>query len=228
MSRYTVGLDLGQTNDYTALAIIAASPGTDPTRPNRPCLHYGVVGLERFQLGTTYPQIVERVRTITLIPPLPGCTLVVDQTGAGRPVVDMFRVANMPCWLRAVTITGGTATTETTDGARVPKKELVSILQSLLQSGRLRISTRLALAATLHAELSAFRVKITAAANETFEAWRDSDHDDLVLAVALALWSAERAPSLTPGAIGQSARKPFASMPEAKNHTFGAPPPGVF
>ena len=30
------------------------------------------------------------------------------------------------------------------------------------------------------------------AANETFQAWRAGDHDDLVLAVALACWWAER------------------------------------
>ena len=33
-------------------------------------------------------------------------------------------------------------------------------------------------------ELQQFRVKITAAANETFEAWWERDHDDLVLALA--------------------------------------------
>jgi hypothetical protein len=37
-------------------------------------------------------------------------------------------------------------------------------------------------------ELESFRVKITASAHETFEAWRERDHDDLVLAVALAAW----------------------------------------
>jgi hypothetical protein len=41
-------------------------------------------------------------------------------------------------------------------------------------------------------ELLAFRVKVTASANETFEAWRERDHDDLVLAVATAAWVGER------------------------------------
>ena len=36
--------------------------------------------------------------------------------------------------------------------------------------------------------LEAFRVKITEAANETFGAWREGQHDDLLLAVALAAW----------------------------------------
>ena len=37
-----------------------------------------------------------------------------------------------------------------------------------------------------------FRVKVTDAANETFGAWRERPHDDLVLAVAIAAWQAER------------------------------------
>ena len=41
-------------------------------------------------------------------------------------------------------------------------------------------------------KLQAFRVKVTAAGNETFEAWRKRDHDDLVLAVACAAWLAEK------------------------------------
>jgi hypothetical protein len=40
-------------------------------------------------------------------------------------------------------------------------------------------------------ELLAFRAKVTASANETFEAWRERDHDDLVLAVATAAWVGE-------------------------------------
>ena len=35
-------------------------------------------------------------------------------------------------------------------------------------------------------------MKITAAANETFEARHEGRHDDLVLAVALAVWAGER------------------------------------
>jgi hypothetical protein len=42
-------------------------------------------------------------------------------------------------------------------------------------------------------EFDSFTVKINAeTANESFESWRERDHDDLVLAVALAAWGAER------------------------------------
>jgi hypothetical protein len=37
-------------------------------------------------------------------------------------------------------------------------------------------------------ELLTFQLKITAAAHDIYGAWRESAHDDLVLAVALACW----------------------------------------
>jgi hypothetical protein len=39
--------------------------------------------------------------------------------------------------------------------------------------------------------LGTFTVRITEAGNESFEAWREKDHDDLMLAVVLACWAAE-------------------------------------
>lgn len=46
--------------------------------------------LERFPLGTSYPQIVERVRNMLATPPLfdRRVALVVDATGVGAGVVD--------------------------------------------------------------------------------------------------------------------------------------------
>jgi hypothetical protein len=40
-------------------------------------------------------------------------------------------------------------------------------------------------------ELGTFTVRITEAGNESFEACHEKDHDDLVLAVALACWATE-------------------------------------
>jgi hypothetical protein len=87
-------------------------------------------------------------------------------------------------------ITGGTA--ETSDGhvCSVPKLTLVSRVQALLHQGRLRILRPLAEADALVRELSDFRVQYTAAGNIGFVA-RSGRHDDLVLALAIALWRAE-------------------------------------
>jgi hypothetical protein len=38
------------------------------------------------------------------------------------------------------------------------------------------------------------KIKISVSGNESFEAWRESVHDDLVLATAMAVWQAEHKP----------------------------------
>ena len=84
------------------------------------------------------------------------------------------------CGVRPVTITGGHATTVTADGSyHVPKKELITALQVVMQGRRLRIARSLPDAATFVRELQNFQIKITAAANETFGVWHDGEHDDL-------------------------------------------------
>jgi hypothetical protein len=148
--------------------------------------------LERFGLGTSYPAVCERIVKLFAGPPLANSTLAVDQTGVGRAVVDMIRKARPKTTIRPVTITVGNAVVPDGTGWHVPKKELVGVLQVLLQSRRLRVARSLPNAAALVKELEAFRVKITASATETFEAWRERAHDDLVLAVAMAVWVGER------------------------------------
>jgi hypothetical protein len=64
-------------------------------------------------------------------------------------------------------------------------------LQILLQGSRLKICRALPEAATLVKELENYRLKITAAAHETFGAASDSLHDDLLTALALACWLPE-------------------------------------
>ena len=62
-------------------------------------------------------------------------------------------------------------------------------IQVLLQNSRLRIAEGLSLAETLKKELLNFRVKIDPkTAHDSYEHWREGDHDDLVLAAAMACW----------------------------------------
>jgi hypothetical protein len=96
----------------------------------------------------------------------------------------------------------------------VPKKELVTCLQVVMQARRLHIARSLPDAALLVRELQNFQVKITAAANETFGVWREGQHDDLVLAVALACWWAERNPPLHEGMFGGGGESLIANAPE--------------
>jgi hypothetical protein len=189
--RYTLGLDLGQASDYTALVIVESSLETEPKLAIR--------HIQRLALGTSYPKIAECVAALLRREELAvGCDLVVDSTGVGRPVMDLLR----RCGLRpvAVTITGGDAVTHNdTDGFRVPKRDLVMILQVLLQEGRLKCAN-LPGAEVLQAELSNFRVTINpTTGHDSYgagpaSAWREGEHDDLVLAAALACWYVETHP----------------------------------
>ncbi|MCL6472539.1 MAG: hypothetical protein K6T91_06955 [Firmicutes bacterium] len=188
MYNFFLGLDLGQAQDYTALAVLERIENGE----------YHVRHLERFKLGTPYPAVVERVRMLMLTRPLLNrSVLVVDRTGVGAPVVDMFRLENLrPI---AITITGGNSVSSGEGGYHVPKRDLVSTLQVLFQTGRLKVAAGLPEARTLVEELLNFKVKINVkTAHDSYEAWREGIHDDLVLAVALACWYAERHKKKTP------------------------------
>jgi hypothetical protein len=198
MSDYVIGLDLGQASDYTALAVVERAAG------DRPSLTVNY--LRRWPLGTSYPEIVANVAALVERSPLDWPAVAVDETGVGKAVVDLFRQAQLKARLHPVLITPGHATSSAMGSWHVPKKQLVSTLQALLQSGRLRIAN-LPERELLVRELLAFRVKVSAAGNETFEAWREKDHDDLVLAVALAAWLAEWCRPFDPPPLPDSAPK---------------------
>src|SRR5262249_23891553 len=149
--------------------------------------------LKRYPLGLSYPALAAALVERFARPPLSGSTLVVDQTGVGRPVVELLRQQRIDATIRPVQITAGHQATPTKGGGQnVPKKELVSTLQVLLQHRRIKVASALEHAPLLVRELEAYRLKVTASANETFEAKREGDHDDLVMAVALAAWAGVR------------------------------------
>lgn len=185
---FFVGVDLGQRDDYTAICVaekVAPEGGDAPYE-----LH--VRHLERFR-GLKYPAVVERIVRLVGSPELAGKhEMAVDATGVGVAVVDMMRDAGLT--FDAVSIHDGDA--ETASGYsehRVPKRNLVSALQVLMQSGRLRIGKRLRHASTLKAEMQNFRVTIDPrTAHDSYSHWREADHDDLVLAAAMAAWKASK------------------------------------
>jgi hypothetical protein len=196
--RFIVGLDLGQTTDYSALVVLEEPAAAEPGA-GEPVL--ALRHLQRFPTGTPYTAVVPAVLGLINRLPRSGAThLVVDQTGVGRPVVDMFR-QGMDGRLAPVTITAGRSVTVAADGSwRVPKRELVAALQSVLRERRLRVARSLPDVDALLRELNDFRVTVTAAADETFAAGGAGRHDDLVTASALACWWAGARPGRANGA----------------------------
>jgi hypothetical protein len=187
-----IGLDVGEVKDFTALNALQMSKRQDENGRTR--RHYVSRLLHRWPLRTGYEQIIEDVRQIAQGLPM-SPELVLDATGAGRPVAQMFRRAKLPVKrFVPVIITSGTKVLMEPDGYyHVAKRELVSCVLAASQSRRLKIVPTLREAKTLIRELQRFRCKINVATgNESFEAWRERDHDDLVLATALALWHGEQ------------------------------------
>lgn len=215
--RFLVSLDIGQAQDYTALTVLERIGMREPFTYHLrflkrfpllmpyPDIFAGVVKIissAEFDTPTQRLVALDRARleegkqasgaiAEATAYDEKRCTLLIDATGVGAPVVDIFRGMHLPVKLVPVLIVGGAATSH--DGKRwhVPKRDLATAVKVLLDSGRLKISTRIDNYKLIVKELETFRVKISAKAVDTYEAWREKDHDDLVLSVALACWWAD-------------------------------------
>ncbi len=218
---FLVGLDLGERRDYTALSVLQQHilPGSRTAamladQDNSMLVNaeheyrYDLIELSRWR-GEGYSVVIPKLRA--LLPTLrqagfqqqwdagrpaqhePSITLLVDHTGVGIAVVEGIRNAGIPC--QGITITGGDQITNDGDDWRVPKRELVARTQVLLETKRLKIASTLPLAATLVAEFDNFRSKkAVLTGHDSYGAgadWREGNHDDLVLSVAMAAWFGE-------------------------------------
>jgi hypothetical protein len=75
----------------------------------------------------------------------------------------------------------------------VPERDLVAALEVALQTERLKVAEGLKLWPALREEMLNFKRKINLkTAHDSYEHWRETYHDDLVLATALACWGAAR------------------------------------
>ena len=180
---FIIGADFGQSYEYTAFAVLEETPE----------YHFQVRHLERHR-QKSYPALIERLKEIVGRLPEP-VYLVVDVTGVGRPVLESIREARIKSSsIYAITITGGDSVIQESLEYKVPKRDLVSTVALFLQHETLKIAKGLRDAPTLERELRNFRAKVSiSAAPDTCEAWRDGDHDDLVLAVAIACWVGQKA-----------------------------------
>ena len=216
---FYVALDLGQAADFSALAV---NERGQVIEGGTTAVHHRIRYLHRYPLGTPYPAVVESTRKI--LAQLPEARdkpeLWIDQTGVGRGVADIFRAAGMrPV---CVSITGGTTTNRIAwDDIRIPKRELASVTQAVLQTGRVTVAADLPFARVLEDELANFRVKITVTGNETFEG-RSGVHDDLVLSLAISVWAAERRNMVPGGAMLELAAR---EMDAYHKQTGGKPTP---
>ena len=226
----TIGLDLAQSFDFTALVSLEHRPGMQGTL-------YAARMIERwrFKPYTMLPGLVrqaeEKLRRAladehfnqfgTAIHPWYDVRveLIVDGSGVGAAAVDVLVDAGLQPV--PVIITSGTEVHRRDQGGfTCPKLDLVTVIQLLLEQQRLQIPATLPHAETLAAELRNFKYDFSPSGRMRFGAgpsggedvlWRgDGSHDDLILATALAAWHAERQ---TPTEIDPVLLAAFSDMP---------------
>ena len=188
----TIGVDVGQASDPTAVIAIES---------DLPSKMHTVRWIESVPLGTPYTAVVDRLVEVDERCRAEGDTaMVVDYTGVGRPVLDMLR-SRLRGGLHGVTISGGAAATSNGPHETVlPKRDLTTALEVVMQSRRLIVVKGLQGSRDLRHELKHFTFAINARGRDTYEASAGSG-DDLVIALCLAVWLAERW-------IGRGGRRP--------------------
>jgi len=229
-NKFIFGYDPGKSGDPPAFCVIerVMDPERKSSR-RRPTLH--LRGLHEWPLsyeapnfcpscakqgkpnvehrtGVPYPEQVRDVCDFLRMPwALRQSQLLVDQGGVGEAVMDLFheqQVDGRP--VRPVGITFGAGQRPTGEGYdwTVPKRDLVISMQVQLQNGRLFFSDDLddKLVAKLVKQMLAFKVKIDPVTiHDAYEAAKQSDHDDMVAAVAVACWWARRVKDNTPSQL---------------------------
>jgi hypothetical protein len=110
----------------------------------------------------------------------------------GAPVVDLLREANLGCELAAVTIGSGERESFTGGMWSVPKRDLISGVQVMLEQGEMKIARELRDASALMRELMDVKMTMSGGGYVRLGADGSGEHDDLVIALSLACWMSKR------------------------------------
>ncbi len=206
-----IGIDIGQQVDPTAIAVAELSPETPPVftirflerqplRTSYPAVAARVAAVARAAVrqvakpaaalfSNGYRVGTERAVTASL-------AIVTDITGVGRPVHELIEREITAAHLTSegadavqlvpATFTHGDRLTRAEGGGRsVGKAFLVSRLQALLQTDRIKLP-RTREAEVLARELADYEIRVSEDANDRYGAFKVGSHDDLVTALGLA------------------------------------------
>lgn len=209
MPTYTLGLDLGQKRDYSALVVSEnlrcwiAGPRdhleTFEPKTGHAEEAYHVVHAQRWDRGTPYEVVAGDVATLTCTPQLRGqrTLLLFDRTGVGGVVAEFLwglytrGEMDLGCHPVGITFTAGFSNRGGGVGTCDPvahKGDVIARMASLLNTGRLVLPPGLPAGDLLEKELRAYQIKQRHTGYVFTEAAKESDHDDLVTALALSVW----------------------------------------
>ena len=213
-----LGLDLGQQRDYSALVVSERVHRIIPRIPRESSFlrhdddpevedAYMVRHTQRWRLGTPYTAVIDDVAELMRRPDLDQSLLVFDRSGVGGAVADLvakaWRDGRLACSgergtygtaPRGLTFTAGFAASGGAEGTILDdtahKGDVIRRMTMLLTTGRLTLPPGLPGGEQLEKELRAYTIKQhKKTGNEYTEAKRESDHDDMVIALALSVWA---------------------------------------
>jgi len=195
-----MGLDLGKKQDYSAVAVVEQcvfTTGKTDRVTFAPVLERNTVlrHIEQIKSGTTYTRVVEHVRKMLVSEQLRQETVIfsMDATGVGDPVMEMVEAM---IWTArrertgilnfgGVVFTGGRKTTWHQHEAHVPKNTIVEGVLLAVERGELILGKDMKGVKELVAELQMMQQE----RSERGTRWVSvGKHDDLVMALGLALW----------------------------------------
>lgn len=189
MGIVTIGVDVGQRRDPSAIAVFEAERDFIDGRAQ--CCHT-LRHVERLALGMPYPQVATRIAAIVASVgkrmadgDRSRITLYVDATGVGKPIVDQLTHMGLRphgVWF----VHGDTRVMRPNGDVSLGKAYLARQLAGLTRAGLLRLP-RTAEAAALAAELMVYERRVSADGKDTYGAFKTNTHDDLATAVGLAV-----------------------------------------
>ena len=193
-THYVVGVSVGVMSQPTAIAVIEQE-SLQKKSENSEIQEIRLRHLERMPSDASYPDLAKKLRAIEdgLEPKeqASDTDLMVDMTGTGKRIIDFLRDEDLEP-TRVVISAGHGERRDDTGLWRISKVELVGSLQVLFQTDKFKVSSGLDLVDALQEELMNFRMKAQPLNAGDIESWREGKSDDLVFAVAIATWQAQR------------------------------------
>ena len=200
-SEMYLGLDLGKRQDHTALVAVELTFQNGPKNPvtqGVPLLPILTVRhVDRLALDSPTLNIPRWVRDVaqrfapSCYAPKQRGTLLVDATGNGHTVVELLQAQPIPNYTtKPICISGGQISHQLKGGyTSVPRADLLTSLKVAIESEKLKLHATAPGMDLLLRELQQFKT-----------AGDQGEHDDLVIALALAVWQAAKS---HPGLFGR-------------------------
>jgi hypothetical protein len=194
-----IGVDLGKMNDYSAVACVERvqrykSWPHEDERLGEP--FYQLRVLERFPLNTDWTEqsyyaqtIYNEIRAMWKEKQIKPA-IIIDAIGVGQPMLDMFRVQTPEA--QGCYFTNGHTVNFENGIYYVPKTQVVTTTQIVSQGRRIKFGKNIPDPESLKNELLNFSYKINPETGYvSFEHGKNSQKDDQVIAIAIALWYGE-------------------------------------